>query len=264
MESLGCQTERAASRVRRERACWSAPALSSAPVASARRRPVRPRCGRTEIDAWTSDAGGRGSEPVVDVEADRAGGGQGEPVDVGRVDLHVEADAAAGQAAGDPRAARRRPGGGRPPRRTARAPSGKRRPGRSARAGRPRGAPRRWRWRSRSSWSGTVPPARRAVVGRNADLTARQDDPPSSSRMTPGSFLRTTRYGYPHVTLPGMPAALRTRLPALIAAAVAGRVPRRARGARAGRRAAPRARRRCCWPRSPAGWRSAGARRWSA
>src|SRR5262249_5419638 len=90
----------------------------------------------------------------------------------------------------------------------------------SARAGWPRGAPRRWRWRSRSSCPGTVPLARRPVVGLIADLTARQDDPPSSSRMTPGSFARTTRYGYPHVTLPGMPAALRTRLPALIAAAV--------------------------------------------
>jgi signal transduction histidine kinase len=39
--------------------------------------------------------------------------------------------------------------------------------------------------------------------------------------MTPGSFARTTRYGYPHVTLPGMPAALRNRLPALVAAAAA-------------------------------------------
>ena len=32
--------------------------------------------------------------------------------------------------------------------------------------------------------------------------------------------MRTTRYRYPHVTLPGMPAAIRSRLYALVLAAV--------------------------------------------
>ena len=54
-----------------------------------------------------ADLGARGhlGEVVGDVEADGAAGAQREPAPVGGVDLHVEADAAAGQPTGHVRAA---------------------------------------------------------------------------------------------------------------------------------------------------------------
>ena len=56
---------------------------------------------RTETEAWTSEPRSVAATVVVDVEADRAVGGEREPLAGGLVDLDDEADAAAGQAARD-------------------------------------------------------------------------------------------------------------------------------------------------------------------
>ena len=79
----------------------SAPADSSALVASAIRRPVRPLPERTEIEARTSLPSPLAGQVVGDVEADGAVGRERQALAVGLVDLDVEADAAAGEAAGD-------------------------------------------------------------------------------------------------------------------------------------------------------------------
>ena len=79
----------------------SAPAESSALVASASRRPVMPLPERTEIEARTSLPSPAARQVVGDVEADRAVGREREALAAGLVDLDVEADAAAGEAAGD-------------------------------------------------------------------------------------------------------------------------------------------------------------------
>ncbi len=247
---------RAASRVEsREGRGSRAPALSSALVASARRRPARPRCGPHGDRGVDLGAGACGSEPVVDVEADRAGGGQREPVDSSAVvDL--------------PRRSRRggRPGGRRPARVL---PASERavvldveRHGRPARSGvrvgqhvrgRPRGAPRRSRWRSRSSWPERSQVDASRVVGPRDDCgSALRMTPASSSGMTPGSSLlhedirvpaRQTSAACP----PPSARASRSLIGAALAAGVLGRA--RVPG-RPGGHAAPRRSPRCCWPRS--------------
>ena len=96
----GGQAGHAASAARRETACVSAPAESRAAVASAISRPVMPAAGgRRSRRGPRSRRGGR--QVVGDVEPDGAVRGEREPLRLGLVDLDVEADAAAGQAAGD-------------------------------------------------------------------------------------------------------------------------------------------------------------------
>ena len=212
-------------------------------MASARRRPNRPRPGRTETEAWTSRAAVGGGEVVVDVEADRTVGGEREPVACGLVDLDVEADALAGQAAGDAGTA-----AGRQARRVEvvdverdRRPAGARvRIGQHVEDG--LGAASTVVVRSRSSWPGTLPARRPRVVGPHDDLAR---------------ALRTTR-----VILED---DLRDRPPGRRRPAHARHGRRRATLSAASGRSPPRAptrcSRRCCWPRRLRGRRARDARR---
>jgi hypothetical protein len=95
--------QQAASRAIREMAAWRAPAVSKAPVASASSRPVSPRLERTETEACTWLPRAVGGEVVRHIQSDRAVRAQRQSTMIGLVDLDVEANAASGEAPGDPR-----------------------------------------------------------------------------------------------------------------------------------------------------------------
>ena len=147
-----------------------APAASRAPVASASRRPARPRPGRTETEARTSLPRVGGGELVARRRSRRGRRrAEREAALVGLVDLDVEADAPAGEPAADAGRGCRAAGaacevvdveGDR-------RPAGARRRGRSARRARPRAGVDGGRWPSMSSWPRTLP-ARRVPRRRPA------------------------------------------------------------------------------------------------